>query len=85
VTVTNTGGSELVITADHLYKGNAPFYINSDGCVGRKVAPGGSCAIQVDFGPTDPSYSAIPSYLVLFDNASGGYQGVLMYGRDEPK
>jgi hypothetical protein len=85
LTVTNSGGSDLVIVADRLIKGNAPFYIMADGCAGRTLGPGASCAIQLEYAPPNVNYSTIHGYLVLFDNATGGHQEVLMYGWDQPK
>lgn len=63
ITVTNTGGSDLVIgtvaSSDAL---NTPFSITGGTCSGQTLSPGGTCSIDVDFSPSE-----INSYTDSFD------------------
>jgi hypothetical protein len=87
LTVTNTGSSDLIIQSDKVYPHNATFAleIGGDGCAGTTVKPGASCNVGLYYEPTNPAYRDVGAYFVIYDNAAGGYQKVLMYGWDEPK
>ncbi|MDX6378291.1 MAG: hypothetical protein QOE98_2594, partial [Gaiellaceae bacterium] len=53
ITVSNTGGGSLDVTAATLTGPQAAqFSILNNGCAGNPVGAGGSCAIQVGFSPT---------------------------------
>lgn len=83
LTVTNVGGSDLVVSHDEVPSAFG-FFLSSDGCAGMTVSPGGSCEVQVTWWPGDPYVHAEDVY-VIFDNASGGYQYVWLYGTSERK
>lgn len=80
VTVTNTGSSNLIIRGHQMYGNASVFGIDTDACAGTTLSPGGSCVVQLFFSPDSQLEGWTTAYYVLFDNASGGYQVVPMYG-----
>jgi hypothetical protein len=84
LTVTNTGSADLVVTADHLSGDEAIFSPGADTCAGETVPPGGTCQVELYFTPTEIWAKPMYAYFAIFDNASNGYQYVLMYGWDNP-
>lgn len=48
LTLTNTGGAPLQVSADQT---QPPFSVGADGCAGASLAPGASCVVQVGFLP----------------------------------
>jgi hypothetical protein len=84
LTVTNTGGSDLVITKDELSRLN-PFFVSQDECAGKVVKPRESCQVELSFDPMNYWAHDAAAYYTLFHNASARHQNVLLYGWDEPK
>jgi hypothetical protein len=78
VTVTNSGGTSLTVTAIGTTGTNAGDFSHTSNCGGVQVAPGGHCTIQVSFTPSGSgSFSAT---LTITDNASGSPQSVPLSG-----
>ncbi|MEW6417183.1 MAG: choice-of-anchor D domain-containing protein [Nitrospirota bacterium] len=65
VTVTNTGGADLVISSIQ-YPGT-PFRVTSDTCKGKTLASSASCTITLVFNPTRVAYYN-PYYLTISSN-----------------
>jgi hypothetical protein len=82
VTVTNTGDSNLVIGGDDVAHGNFGFRMSIDRCIGKTLMPGESCTVQIGFNAEDPWLNA-GGYYIIFDNATGGYQYVFLYGKSK--
>ena len=79
VTVTNSGGSPLAISAVELTGADAGAYaVTGDSCSGESVGAGATCAVTVVFAPASMgSYSAS---LSISDNAAGSPQSVTLTG-----
>lgn len=52
VTVTNTGQLTSAIVSAALVQSSTDYFINSNTCASRTLAPGQSCTIQISFNPT---------------------------------
>ena len=77
VTVTNTGGSNLIVSGITFSGTNASLFTHSSTC-GAAIAPNGTCTIQVIVTPTAAgSFSATMN---LTDNATGSPQTVAITG-----
>jgi hypothetical protein len=79
VTLKNTGGTVLKITAGGIKIGgaNATSFIKTTTC-GTTVAAGGSCTISLSFKPLVAG--ALTASLTVADNAAGSPQSVSMSG-----
>jgi len=79
VTVTNSGGSPLAISAVELTGADAGDYtVTGDSCSGQSIGAGAACAVTVAFAPASVgSYSAS---LSISDNAAGSPQAVTLTG-----
>lgn len=79
VTVTNTGGADLVVVAVTTGGANASeFTVAADGCTGTTVAPGSSCTFDVAFAPT--SVGPAPASVAIADDAADSPQSVDLSG-----
>jgi hypothetical protein len=79
LTVTNVGGGGLSISSATMGGAQAgDFSLADDGCSGRVVPAGGSCAIDVVF--TASGNQLRSAVLTLTDNALGGSQAVSLQG-----
>ena len=77
VTVTNTGGSNLVFGASDLSPASPTGYtIASDTCVGQAVVPNASCAIAISFSPTATG----PRQVTLSLTGNAGTQPIALSG-----
>jgi hypothetical protein len=78
-TLTNQGSGPLTVTSVTVGGANAgDFTRSSDGCSGRTVDPGGSCAVTVTFRPASPGGRF--ASLQFSDNADGSPQTVELSG-----
>lgn len=76
ITVTNTGGANLTISAVYLI--NATDYAGTSNCGGAVLVPGSSCTVQVQF---QPQFGGSKSGSVQFnDDAAGSPQYVPLSG-----
>jgi hypothetical protein len=80
LTVTNSGNSLLTIFHDEVPITAAQFYIYADGCSGQALLPGASCEVTLSYSPQDPGSKGY-DYYIIWDNASPGYQTLMMYGK----
>lgn len=67
-TVTNSGGSNLVISSTPVAV-TAPFAITGDTCTGATVTPNANCTVTVTFTPT--AATSVNGTLTFVDNANG--------------
>jgi hypothetical protein len=78
-TLTNTGSVQVVIGPVTLGGPDASDFTPSfDGCAGRSVAPGGSCAVSLSFTPG--AAGARDATVRLEDDATGGPHDVILTG-----
>jgi hypothetical protein len=76
VTVTNSGNAVLAVTG--LTIAGSDFTVASDTCLGKAVASGASCTVDVTFTPQ--AGGSRSSSLQIADNASGSPQTVSLSG-----
>ena len=80
ITVTNTGTGALSFSSIAV-SGAADFVVGANTCKGANVSAGGTCTVQVTFGPACTNGSAARSAtLVLTDNVTGSPQSVALSG-----
>jgi hypothetical protein len=77
VTLTNTGGSTLIISSIVLTGQNPTSFLMSNSCPAH-LAAGGYCSIQLAYYPQ--SVGRASASLTITDNASGSPQAVLLTG-----
>lgn len=82
VTVTNTGGSALTISAATVSGTNpGDFVKRTDTCSGQSIAPTASCTVGVLFSPT--AGGSRSAQLSIADNATGSPQTVSLSGKGD--
>ena len=80
ITVTNTGTGALSFSSIAV-NGAVDFVVGANACKGANVPSGGTCTVQVTFGPACTNGSAARSAtLVLTDNVAGSPQSVALSG-----
>jgi hypothetical protein len=80
ITVTNTGTGALSFSSIAV-SGAVDFVVSANTCKGANVSAGGTCTVQVTFGPACTNGSAARSAtLVLTDNVTGSPQSVALSG-----
>jgi hypothetical protein len=80
ITVTNTGTGALSVSSIAV-TGAVDFKVGANTCKGANVPAGGTCTVQVTFGPACTNGSAARSAtLVLTDNLTGSPQSVALSG-----
>lgn len=78
-TVTNSGGSELMISAVTVTGANASdFARGADACTGATIAPAGTCSVSVTFTPS--AFGTRAATLNIADNAANSPQAVSLTG-----
>jgi hypothetical protein len=78
VTVTNTGTSNLTVSAIGNSGSNPTDFSHTSNCGGHPIPPGNYCTIQVNFIPA--ATGPLSATLNITDNATGSPQTVTLNG-----